>query len=152
MERIFPESDQEWTPEMIGLENSSQWIEIADEKLYIHTQYGLYHCTWENDFLSCEKYEIDLGPNLITVEYWVDEEGGIQVSQNSVTLEVGQYLNVRPRTPEDSRPSLYDGNGVLEMKADYFYAAQVGDNFVIIGHYGPSRTVEIMVIDPERSS
>lgn len=145
MERIFPKGGYEWASELLGLESSMQRIEIVEDKLFVYTQLGLYRCFWANNALSCSELEIDTGPNLVAIDYWVDAEGNVQVSQDRVTLEVGQYLSIKSQAPEDAQPIRFKHNGVLQMRADYFYAAQTGENRIILG-YGPMRGIDIKVI------
>ena len=139
-----------------GLADVPVDIQIINEKLYVYVLDGIYLCTWVDHSLACERAKIDPGPNVVIVEYWIDEDEHVRLSQKSVNLEVGQYLGLRARSPEDARGVdriQYSANGTLQERADYYYAAQAGDNSFTIGFVGPfPAELDVTIVDPIDSS
>lgn len=151
MERIYTSGDSDAS----GL-SGIQSIRVINENLYVETFEGIHQCSWRNDTLACDEVIIDPGAHLVTVEYWVDEDDGVQLSQSSVSLEVGQYLDIKARSLDDlyriDNRIYYTHDGVLKQRAGYYYAAKPGKDVINIGPFYEEAsyqgTIDVLVIDP----
>lgn len=109
------------------------WPVIQDDRLlFLDGLGGLLACRLDDAGLACDRADAN-APVAVVVEYWLDADGLVRASTETVSLRVGELLHVRARTAADhARDIFYEADGVLEPRLPFFLAAASGQTTIQI--------------------